>query len=139
MRIKNLCLRPPDLPNSKGFTFVEILLTLVVLSFGLVFIMRSFTNVFVADKTAEEIKAASCLLEEELEKLKEKSREEGGVSPGSSAYEILYNDRAYGCLLTIVPSGVDETLEKVNMRLTWHVGTKEKYLCADTYFTKKSE
>jgi prepilin-type N-terminal cleavage/methylation domain-containing protein len=120
--------------GSKGFTLIEIMLAVLILSFGLVLVLRSFATALDGLKRSENVKVASYLLEEKMEDIKEKAREGGGVTEGYSSGEVtISTPRECKWSIEVVPSGVDENLNKVELVISWTEGKSKRSLFATTY------
>ncbi|TSA56658.1 type II secretion system protein [bacterium] len=134
--------------NNTGFTLIEIMLAVVILSFGLVLVLRSFATSLDGMKRSGNVKAASYLLEEKMEEVKEKAKEDGGITRGCSSGEFEKSDCAdlkNTCLpagrdytdhrwdLSVKQSGVDEDLNEVELVISWQEGKSKRSLFATTY------
>jgi len=127
--------------GSKGFTLIEIMLAVLILSFGLVMVLRSFATALDGLKRVEFVKVASYLLEEKMEDIKEKAREEKGIARGASSGEFRksdytdlktdYTDHRWD--LSVKQSGVDEDLNEVELVISWQEGKNKRSLFAATY------
>lgn len=131
--------------GSKGFTLIEIMLAVLILSFGLVLVLRSFATALDGLKRSENVKAASYLLEEKMEDIKEKAKEEGGIVKGNSSGKFGNNDYTdlktdytdHRWDLSVKQSGVDEDLNEVELVISWQEGKNKRSLFATTYLENK--
>lgn len=120
--------------NSKyGFTLIEIMFAVVILSFGLVLVLRSFATTLEGLKRSENVKEASYLLEEKMEEIKEKAKEEAGIVKGNSSGEFGQDYKGYNWNLSVSPSDVDEILNEVKLVISWLEGKNQRSLFATTY------
>ena len=62
-----------------GFTLIEVLLTLFILSVGLVFILRSYVTTLDAIIRVDDISVLSTLLENKMEEVKNETIENNGI------------------------------------------------------------
>ena len=121
--------------GNRAFTFIEIMFAVVVLSFGLVLILRSFAVSLEGIKRSENVKFASWLLEEKIEEVKQKAKEERGIIKGNSSGE--FGNADYRWELSVNPSGVDEALNEVKLGIFWSAGKNQRGLFATTYLENK--
>jgi len=121
--------------GNKGFTLIEIMFAVVILFFGLVLVLRSFATALEGMKRSGNVKAASHLLEEKMEEIKEKAREEGGIVKGTSSGEFDNTDCKWG--LSVKQSDVDEDLNEAELEILWTEGKNKRSLFATTYLENK--
>jgi len=122
--------------NKQGFTLIEIMFAVVILSFGLVLVLRSFATTLEGMKRSENVKLASYLLEEKMEEVKEKAKEEKGIVNGNAFGEFEdYKD--YNWNLNVNPSSVDEVLNEVKLEISWTEGKNQRSIFATTYLENK--
>lgn len=117
--------------GNRAFTLIEIMFAVVILSFGLVLVLRSFATALEGMKRSENVKAASYLLEEKMEEVKENAKEEGGIVKGNSFGKFDDTDCKWG--LSVRQSGVDEDLNEVELEISWIEGKNKRSLFATTY------
>lgn len=123
---------------NSGFTLIEIMLAVVILSFGLVLVLRSFATALDGITRSENVKAASYLLEEKMEEIKEKAKEEDGIKRGTSSGQFtVLTPRRCEWSLEVVPSGVDEDLNEVKLEISWQEGKSKRSLFGTTYLENK--
>lgn len=124
--------------GNRGFTLIEIMLAVVILSFGLVLVLRSFATALDGITRSENVKAASYLLEEKMEEIKEKAKEEDGIKRGASSGQFtVLTPRRCEWSLEVVPSGVDEDLNEVKLEISWQEGKSKRSLFGTTYLENK--
>ncbi|MBL7085413.1 MAG: type II secretion system protein [Candidatus Omnitrophica bacterium] len=122
--------------SKQGFALIEIMFAVVVLSFGLVLVLRSFATTLEGIKRIEFVKLASHLLEEKMEEIKEKAKEEEGIVNGNAFGEFEdYKD--YNWNLNVNPSDVDEVLNEVKLEISWTEGKNQRSIFATTYLANK--
>lgn len=137
----------------KGFLLIELLVTIAILSFGLVFILAGFHSSLNALRVSQNIVRASEILEEKMLELEKQTEEEKGIIAGTSEGEI----DGFSWISSVVPleetavpaddslwdediAPVLETvLSKVELSLHWSEGTKERDLSVVTYLKSKKE
>lgn len=120
--------------RDKGFTLIEIMFAVVMLSFGLVLVLRSFATSLEGIKRAEKVKVASYLLEEKMEEIKEKTREEDGIPRGNLFGEP---NQDYKWDLSINQSDVSKDLNEVKLVISWQEGKNQRSIFATTYLQNR--
>jgi len=129
---------PLDSKHLTGFTFIEIMFAVVILSFGLVLVLRSFATTLEGIKRSENVKIASYFLEEKMEEIKEKAKEENGIARGESSGEFtILTPRRCKWSLEVAPSGVDEDLNEAELVISWTEGKNQRSIFATTYLENK--
>ncbi len=131
--------------GNKAFTLIEIMFSVVVLSFGLVLVLRSFATTLEGIKRIEFVKLASHLLEEKMEEVKEKAKEEEGIANGNAFGEFENTDYTdlktdytdYRWSLNVMPSDVEEALNEVELKISWTEGKNQRSIFAATYLENK--
>jgi len=121
--------------SKQGFTLIEIMFAVVILSFGLVLVLRSFATTLEGMKRSENVKAASYLLEEKMEEVKEKAKEEEGISRGTASGEFDSTDCKWS--LSVKQSDVDEDLNEAELEISWTEGKNQRSIFATTYLENK--
>ena len=130
--------KPYSLIPKRGFTLIEIMFAGVILSFGLVLVLGSFATALEGIKRSENVKIASYLLEEKMEEVKEKAKEEGGVVKGNTFGEFGNTDYTdYKWSLSVNQSNVDEDLNEVKLEISWTEGKNQRSLFATTYLENR--
>lgn len=125
--------------SSKGFTLVELMLAFVILTFGIVSVLRSFGMAVTAIRKADDTKVLSWLMESEMEALIRRSREEMGIPQGVTTGELGMEDgNVYSWKLAVVPSSVSSNLSEATLLLAKTSGRRAE-LTATTYLFKREE
>ncbi len=121
---------------SPGFTFVEVMLTTVILSFGLVIVLQSFATALEGIKRSASNRTASYLIEEKMEELKEKAREEQGLADGPLTGEFDPQYGSYKWNAEVKP-GPATGLSELGLLISWSEGNKPRSISAVTYVDAK--
>ena len=130
----------PNFGNSHGFTLIELMAAVVILSFGLVLVLRSFVTAVDAVKRLESIPPAVHLLEEKMEEIKNDNREQKNVSAGESAGEFpAWKNETYAWKLNMNPTPSEGNLSEAQMTITWKQGTSQRTLSAFTYLELQNQ
>ena len=83
---------PANRLTEKGFTLIEVLLTITILAIGIMGILRAyFASLNVLEVSKYSIDAV-CLLKQKMSDIEERNIEKGGLSPGEDRgeFETLY-------------------------------------------------
>lgn len=122
--------------TERGFTLIEIMMAVAILSFGLVLVLQSFATALEGLKGARRVSAASSLLEEKMEELKEKAREENGMAEGPLSGEFDKEYKGYKWDASVKPGPVAE-LNELELTVSWTDGKTPRNLSAVTYVDTK--
>ena len=145
---------PPSLETVRenslaGFTLVEIMVAVSILSLGIVLVVRSFLNVASVLDTNQNRILAMQLLEARMVELELKAREEPGIEPQSKQEEAQVGLREAVYKLEITPLDIEELLVKqeegkeeegineVKLGVSWQEGSINKDVLLVTYLKNK--
>lgn len=123
--------------SARGFTLIEIMLSVAVLSFGLVVVLGSFATALDCLKRSRETMKASYLLEEKMEELVRAAKEEGGLAPGRSdgIFEGEYG--GHGWAVSVNPD--TDGLAVLELTVSWTEGRKPRTLSAAVLVDAKKQ
>lgn len=127
----------------KGFTLVELLISLVILSFGLVAIVGSFLVANRALSHSQNRLKAVEFLREKLFLLKQEALENGGLEPKEESLETKVGSRACVYKLEIAPVApgpdvdLSQELNLVKLSLDWKEANIAKDVSVWTCLEKK--
>lgn len=122
--------------SSRGFTLVELMLAFVILSFGIVFVLRSFGTALTAIRRVDDVKPLSWLMESEMEQLIRRSWEQMGAREGVATGEVTTEDgKIYPWRLAVVPSSFSPTLNEATLIISKDSG-RPASLMSSTYLMK---
>lgn len=123
--------------SSKGFTLIELMLAFVVLSFGIVFVLRCFGTALTAVRKVDDVKVLSWLMESEMEDLIRRSWEEMGAREGISAGDLTTEEgKVYPWKLAVIPSPSHPTLNEATLMISKGSG-RPASLMSSTYLLKR--
>jgi prepilin-type N-terminal cleavage/methylation domain-containing protein len=139
--------------KKRGFLLIELLVTIAILSGGLVLILAGFNSSLNALRTSQNIIRASEILEEKMWQLEQQAEEEEGIVAGEDEGEV----NGFSWVKEVLP--LEETalpqdeslwdeetapiletaLSEVKLNLHWREGSKERELSVITYLKSKWE
>lgn len=125
----------------RGFTLVELMLAVSILSIGIVSILRSFLSAASAfDSASNSIKALQ-ELQAGMADWEEKAIQEGGVTPGRTEDKLRLDSRDAFRKTEIVSLEMEEleNLTEIKITLSWHENNKENNRSLATYLKRKDE
>ena len=123
-----------------GFTFIELMFAVVLLSFGLIAIMRSFMITIDSMNRTEHILAASKFLEDKMEELKQTTKENNGIAPGRTAGQFESEKKKdFSWELSVLPSGISDELNEAKLIISWKERNKPQRLVTATYLKNIEE
>jgi prepilin-type N-terminal cleavage/methylation domain-containing protein len=106
--------------GGKGFTLIEVVLSIVVLAVGLVFVQRTLLGSFTALNTIEHWSQAEQILDEKIWDVKRRVREQGRTVQRESQNEMfLGNEKVYRGNMDIHWMDPQGRLIKVNAQIAW--------------------
>jgi len=119
-----------------GFSLVELMIAVSILSVGIVAVLTSFLNSASLLDSLHNRLAAINFLEGKISDLRQKAIEEDGIEPDSSQEEIALGNRRAEFKLEIQPLDVEELKDYINeakFSLSWQEGNKNKEESLVTY------
>jgi len=128
-----------------GFTLAELLLSVVILSFGLVGVIGSYLTAANALDSGQNRLRAVELLQGKLTALQKDVIEGDGLSPASSSEEIMLYNRPATYSLEIASDVTDgeldlsKELNSVKLSLAWKERNIEKDVSVFTYLENKTQ
>ncbi len=108
-----------------GFTLIEIMLTITILTVGIIGILRAYATSINALEVSRDTVDAVCLLKKKMAEIEQAAIEEGGISPGSSSGRFEDEFENFGWKLE-VKTGSIEDLNEVTLVVS-RVGQPRKF------------
>lgn len=119
MNGRNFYAGRPRLING-GFTFIELMCAVLILSFGLTGIMHSFMTTLASMQRTRNIEIVSSLAQEKMEEIKRAAAENEGILEGRETGQFeLAQDQSFTWELAVIPSGVSADLNEVRLVTSW--------------------
>ena len=109
----------------KAFTLVEIMLTITILTVGIIGILRAYATSVNALEVSRDTVDAVCLLKEKMAEIEQAAIDEGGNSPGFSSGRFEDEFENFGWKLE-VKTGSIEDLNEVTLVVS-RVGQPRKF------------
>jgi len=124
----------------KGFTLIELMVAVCILSIGLVIVMRSLLTVAGAlDTGRNKIKAVQ-FMDEKLSRIRQNALEETGINYGTEQGETNLGNHRATWNLKIIPIEDEELkgyLNKVILTVSWREANIPKNAVLVTYLENK--
>lgn len=127
------------LKNRKGFSLIELMIAVSILSIGIVLVLRSFlSSATTLNSMFSRIKAMQ-LLEIKMNELEQESNELGGITERGSQEEIKLGSRSANQILEIAPLEIEdfEDLDEIRIILSWQEAGRFQDEILATYLPKK--
>jgi len=129
----------------RGFTFVELMITMVVVTVGLVFIIQGFIIASNVLNTAQNYLAVIPFLEAKMQDIEASARINNGVDRHSDEGEFAFLAKNFKWNLEVVGAkqeeepDLSEDLNEVSLKVSWQERNSAKDLSAMTYLRNKKE
>jgi prepilin-type N-terminal cleavage/methylation domain-containing protein len=123
----------------RGFTLIELILSVLILSFGLVAIIGAYISVNNGLNSIQNRLAAVEFLKEKYALLRQKAIEEGGFKPFDLKEEVVLNGRpaVYGLQISSLSSSdnpdLSRDLNSAGLSLSWKEHGVDKKISISTY------
>jgi len=133
-------------PNTgRAFTFVELMITVVILAVGLVLIIQGFITAASALNTTQNHSLAMQFLESKMQEIESAARINKGIKRQGAEGEFSSGGRIFTWNLQAISveksEGLDlgEDLNEVGLKVTWQERNQPKDLSLVTYLRNKKE
>lgn len=127
--------------RNKGFTLLEVVLAVAILSLGLVMVVRSYVSSLRAVKTSQNFLAADLLLEKKIwdweEQVRLATTQPGSVVPGDEEgnFEAPFDNFAYR--IWMEEEAESPPLYKSTFKVSWQQRKNEHSVSSISYTRKK--
>ena len=131
--------------SKRGLALMEVMVSVAIMSVGLVAIIQAFITAVGALRTAQNRVYARQILEDKMIEIEQELIEEGGVEPGSSRGEIELGNRSFDWSLEISPVeegeelDLSEELNESRLSVSWQEANRAKDVLLVTYLENKKE
>lgn len=119
--------------QGRGFLLLEVLVSITIISVGLIFVIRSFSTSSRAIETAAKFLKSVSLLEERLWDLEA----EGAVDKGRDR-DTFKKERAYRWEMVAEDAG-DFPINEVNIKVIWEGPLRKQRVSLDTYMWNEED
>ena len=131
--------------TERGFTFVELMITSVILLIGLVAIIRGFITATGAFNTANNRLYLLTFMENKMQEIESAAGKESDLTKIDSTGELVYDSRKFAWNVEIkdldgdYDPKLDEKLKEAKIEINWREQNYPKNLSLATYLTVKKE
>ena len=129
----------------QGFTFVELMITMVVVTVGLVFIIQGFIVASNVLDTAQNYLRVIPFLDAKMQDIEASARINNGVERHSDEGEFAFLAKNFNWNLEVVSTkeegdpDLSEDLDEVSLKVSWQERNSAKDLSVVTYLRNKKE
>ena len=113
--------------KNKGFLLLEIMISVSILSFGVILILNSFMRPIMASQLSKDYFNAGYLLEEKMLELYSGNLEEGGSNGAFNGFDARFSWDLDVVRLEEIPC------KEINLKVLWKEKNKEEGLSISTY------
>lgn len=126
--------------NSKGFTLVEALLSIVIISIGTIFILQTFGWELTTLGVAHDNMRAALLLEEKMAEIEKEIIEKGNLElfPVSGKFSAA-GEKDFSWTITLLPTAISEGLTEVRLGCFWKSKGKTQSMTLAALVREKNE
>lgn len=130
-------------PKNKGFTLLEVMLAVTILSVGLVMVVRSYVTSLQAIKISKDFLIANLLLEEKIwERQEKQTRSEEVIPEEKGEFETPFNNFSYEISFTEqedLPAEYKGTLYKSTFEVSWQQRKRKHTTSSVTFLHSEKE
>lgn len=121
---------------NKGFTLLEILLAIIVITVGMVSVLTAFSRGIFVSATASDFQTASALAQGKMEEIKDTAFASISSEARASVSNFAGFDRAVS--VASIPGGSGSKLKQVAVTIYWETKGGEISQTLTTYIVNKS-
>jgi len=125
--------------TERAFTLIEVMVTTAILSLGVVLIYNAFFISLDSFNYCSDYLAVAPLMDEKIWQAQERLNSEGALArlPENGRFNI--NNKEFNWYLKSTPVPGEQDLFKIDLRLSWRQGSRNKKLSRIAYAIYKKE
>ena len=134
--------------DRRGLTLIELMVSAVILSIGMVLVARGLMTASSALQAVENRMEAFKFLDAKLTQFQQQTREEGGLAPGRETGTTQLNHRAAAWLVEVEPVDLGEggaaptrsegAIAQVRLSVSWQETRRQQEAVLVTYVGRKA-
>lgn len=122
--------------KQNGFSMIELMVTVAVMSLGIVLIYQSFLMIAGVTTDVPRYTATQLFMDDAIWKVQDRLRREGYLLTGSGQSEVMLNGQAYSCRESSHMIDARACVYKTEIELLWKSNGKIKRNLRETYIRK---
>ncbi len=123
--------------NDRGFTYIEVMLSVLIFSLGYIAIASSYSKVVDAFNASENNIQAMVLLNDKIAQLQENSIKEGGLEPQNQSGTFAGRLKKFKWVLDIDAKNDTPNINQVKLEVSWGGPLRRGMVDAITYMERK--
>ena len=123
----------------RGFTLVDLLVAITILSIGIIFVLRSFLAVGSALNRGDNIFNALCFAEAKLADTEEELIKGNRIDESEKQGEFLEDNRKFSWRLEGEDPTEEEPLREISVKVFWKEGNRQRDISLGTYVRYKEK
>jgi prepilin-type N-terminal cleavage/methylation domain-containing protein len=128
LRTSSLVTRHSSLVTRRGFTLLELIVSIAILSFGLIGILQALSAALVASRLAEDYSTAAMLAEQKIAELSVQAED---LEPGEDSGDFGELFPRFAWDYRVLDTGVEGLLH-ATVVVSWRTGQRERSFTAET-------
>ena len=118
---------------NRGFTLIEIMLSIAILSIGLIFVLQGLTQCLSILRIAQDNLETSLLAEDKTAELEISSKQQNGDFFKATSGELQSGNIAFTWQIRLTPDTDYEDLQEVLTTVSWQEGIRKGSSVFSTY------
>jgi type II secretion system protein I len=128
--------KPANRQTKKGFTLVEVILTIAIVVMGLVFILQALGKEVNVVSLADDRIETALFLRQKLEEVKKELEAKDKIVPMSQSGETVQNGKRYAWQLEVRENALLKNLYEIRLVCIWKKFAKDNVSILATYVYK---
>lgn len=108
--------------NNSGFTLMEVLIAMLILSVGLLGMAALITGIINSNKLSNRISAATVLAQDKMEKIRGVGYDDAEDEAGTEDYGDISNYPLYERITAVAPNDPAAGMKKITVTVYWDDG-----------------